>query len=224
MSLEKYNEAVHLIKRKRYKDAMFILAELLTSKEPYEKIHYNLAICYLNSGYANDAAEEFELSLDENLTLDEKINTLTLLGYLNSKLKEYKKAIKYLKKSLKYEKNNTKAYSCLGYCYYAEENFEKAIENYKKGLELDKENANLKNSLGFTILESGGDVNEAMTYIKTALRKEPKKASYLDSLAWAHYKSNRFATALDTIVEAKTLDPDNEIINKHYKEIFEKIK
>lgn len=223
MSLERYNDAVRAIHEKKFKDAMLLLAELLADKEPYDKIHYFLAVCYLNLDYPEDAEKEFELSLEENLSIQERVNVLLMLGYLNCKLKDFNKAINHLKACLKFDEKNSKAYSCLGYCFSETKDFKKALEFFKKGLELDKENINLKNSVGYTILELDGDVNEALSLINSAVQVNPKNPAFLDSLAWAHFKSNRFAMALDTIVQAKTFALDNKIINEHYKIIFEKV-
>ena len=102
--------------------------------------------------------------------------------------------------------------------------YKKAIEYFKAGLEIEPDNANLKNSLGYTIVESGGDLTEALSYINNSLKTNPKNPAFLDSYAWANFKANRLAIAFEKIVEAKTLDPENKIINEHYKIISEKIK
>jgi tetratricopeptide (TPR) repeat protein len=224
MSIEKYNEAVENIKERKFKDALLLLAELLTEEEPYEKLHYYIGICYINLEYLNDADKEFEEALKENLSLEDKIYTYLLLGFINSRLNEPVKAITYLKSCLKYDKENPKAYSCLGYCYYQKGEHEKAIDYFRKGLKKNKDNPNIKNSLGYTMLENDGDINEAANYINSAVKSAPKNPAYLDSLAWVHYKSKRYATAFNVISQAIKLAPDNPVIKEHFDLIKEKTK
>lgn len=225
MSIEKYNEAVNYVQTKRFKDALLLLAELLTDhSQVYEKLHYYIGICYVNLEYYKDAVKEMEVALKENLSLEEKINTHLLLGFLCSQLNNPVKAISYLKSCLKYDENNSKAFSCLGYCYYQNKDYKNAIQYFKKGLKLNKENHNIKNSLGYTMLENNQDINEASTYIQSAIKSSPNNPAYLDSLAWVHFKSNRFATAYNVISQALKLSPDHPVIREHYNIIKKKVK
>jgi hypothetical protein len=59
-------------------------------------------------------------------------------------------------------------------------------------------------ALGYMLAERGERLDESIDLVRRALVIEPDNGSYLDSLGWAYYKSNKLELALDNLKKAAT--------------------
>jgi tetratricopeptide (TPR) repeat protein len=73
------------------------------------------------------------------------------------------------------------------------------------------------------LAERGERLDESVDYLKKALQIEPDNGSYLDSLGWAYFKSDKLDLAEDNLRRAADQLKTNSVIQEHYGEVLFKL-
>jgi len=95
----------------------------------------------------------------------------------------------------------------------------RVVEKLKKVVKAE-ENPIYLNYLGYLMIDHEIDVKQGISYVKRALKIEPKSAFYLDSLAWGYYKLGMCKKAYKIIIKATKLKGgDDEEVKKHVEKI-----
>ncbi len=76
------------------------------------------------------------------------------------------------------------------------------------------------NFLGYTYAVQGIKLNKAKALIQRALSQKPNDGYYLDSLAWAYFKSGDYDKAAGTQSKALKQVPDDAVMHEHYGDIM----
>ena len=107
--------------------------------------------------------------------------------------------------------------TCTGFGYAAWEqgHADDAVRWYEKALTLDDDNANALNGLGYVLAISGRDLPRALACCRRAVALSPENPAYIDSLAWACYRSGRNDEGRQLILRALSLSPDHAEILAH---------
>jgi len=71
------------------------------------------------------------------------------------------------------------------------------------------------NSLGYFLAEKGTDLDEAELLVAISLEAEPGNGAYLDSMGWIHYRNGNLEKALDFMIQAVNVLPDDPVILEH---------
>jgi len=79
------------------------------------------------------------------------------------------------------------------------------------------------NYIGYMLAERGERLSESVDLLKKALELEPDNGSYLDSLGWAYYKSDKLPLALDNLQRAADQLKANSVIQDHYGDVLFKL-
>lgn len=79
-------------------------------------------------------------------------------------------------------------------------------------LQTRPDHAPSNNDLGYLWADRGINLDKAETLIRLALKADPQRAAYLDSLGWVLYKKSRFQDAVGLLEEATRLDPDLDAV------------
>ena len=87
----------------------------------------------------------------------------------------------------------------------------------------DPENATALNYLGYMLAERGERLDESVNYLKKALEIEPENGSFLDSLGWAYFKSDKLDLAEDNLRRAADQLKNNSVIQEHYGQVLFKM-
>lgn len=95
-----------------------------------------------------------------------------------------------------------------------------AEADFRAALELEPTQPNVLNYLGYSLLERGGDAEEALEMIKRAIAAEPRNGAIVDSLAWAYYRLGRYEDAVAPMERASELEPVDPIITDHWGDIL----
>src|SRR5213079_3626755 len=90
-----------------------------------------------------------------------------------------------------------------------------AEQAFRRLLDRDPENAAALNYLGYMLADRGERLDESVGYLKKALQIEPENGSYLDSLGWAYFKSDRLVLAEDSLRRAADQLKTNSVIQDH---------
>lgn len=77
------------------------------------------------------------------------------------------------------------------------------------------DNAEVANTLGYYLAEKGVDLERAEAMIRQALAADPGNGAYLDSLGWVLYRRGSFESALDHLVQAVNVLPEDPVILEH---------
>jgi tetratricopeptide (TPR) repeat protein len=137
-------------------------------------------------------------------------------------------AIETYERSVKDNPHQITFYILLGELYEVQHDSPKAKEAYQKALEIDANNALASNNLSYLILQTGGDVDEAVALAQTARRGTPDSPNAADTLAWAFYQKGYYQQSADLFQEAlrlaaKANRPDNPNIHYHLGLAYQKI-
>ena len=122
----------------------------------------------------------------------------------------------------KFPNNDAIAFE-LGTVFDKQKQFAEAESAFRQVLSRDPENAIALNYLGYMLAERGERLDESVTYLKKALQAEPENPSYLDSLGWAYFKSDKLDLAEANLKRAADQLKTNSVIQEHYGQVLFKL-
>ncbi len=76
-------------------------------------------------------------------------------------------------------------------------------------------NPEIANSLGYFLAEKNMELKEAERLVKEALDADPSNGAYLDSMGWVRYRQGQPEKALDYLIRAVNVLPDDPVILEH---------
>ena len=109
--------------------------------------------------------------LKEKRSYEDK-ETISILGYIFYKLKDYEEAKEHYKKVLDLDNKNANAYNALGVIHIEEGAIEEGINCCEKALKINPGGAAYLDSIGWGYYKKNDD-KRAMKYLKEAFEKEP---------------------------------------------------
>jgi tetratricopeptide (TPR) repeat protein len=111
----------------------------------------------------------------------------------------------------------------LGAVFDKQKKFAEAESAFRQVLGRDPENATALNYLGYMLAERGERLDESVNYLKKALEIEPENGSFLDSLGWAYFKSDKLDLAENNLRRAADQLKTNSVIQEHYGQVLFKM-
>jgi tetratricopeptide (TPR) repeat protein len=108
----------------------------------------------------------------------------------------------------------------LGAVFDKQKKFADAESAFRQVLSKEPDNAPALNYLGYMLAERGERLNESVDFLKKALAIEPENGSYLDSLGWAYFKSDRLDLAAENLQRAADQLKANSVIQDHYGDVL----
>ena len=94
--------------------------------------------------------------------------------------------------------------------------YDKAKMHYQDALKLNAKFAPAANNLAWILSETGGNIDEALSYAQTAREQRPDDPHIGDTLGWIYYKKNAFLKATSVLKDAMDKLPDNPLVVYHY--------
>jgi len=111
-------------------------------------------------------------------------------------------------------------YILLGDLYQSRRDWKEAADAYQKVLAIKPDNALASNDLASVMLESGENLDVALSLAQTARRGLPESPGVADTLGWVLYQKGAYRSAIDSLQEAlklalKSNFPDNPKVHYH---------
>jgi tetratricopeptide (TPR) repeat protein len=115
----------------------------------------------------------------------------------------------------------------LGELYESKKDWKQAKDSYQKALDLKPDNPLASNNLAYAMLQTGGNVDVALSLAQTARREMPDSPNAADTLGWVLYQKGAYRSAIDLFQEAlklgeKNKSPDNPTVHYHLGLAYEK--
>ncbi len=76
------------------------------------------------------------------------------------------------------------------------------------------------NYLAYMWAELGINLETALEYVNRALAHEPENAAYIDTLGWIYFKMGRYDEALEELLKAHNILPDDPVVADHVGDVY----
>ena len=111
--------------------------------------------------------------------------------------------------------SNPKGYDLLAGILEQRGDWRSAQDLYRKALSYDSNDAFAANNLAYSLLEHGGNLDEAVSYALLARKNTPGAPTPVDTLGWAYYRKGEYKLAVDVLQDAAAKMPNNIAVNYH---------
>jgi tetratricopeptide (TPR) repeat protein len=101
-------------------------------------------------------------------------------------------------------------YILTGVAYERKHDLNKAKAAYQAALQLKPDNPEASNNLAYVLLETNGNVDQALQLAQTARRNMPESSNVADTLGWAFYQKGVYESAIGMFQEAIKLAAKNK--------------
>jgi tetratricopeptide (TPR) repeat protein len=178
---------------------------------PY--VHNLMGTLFMLGNDTAQAETEFKKAIELKNDLTESYMNLASLYYRTKRLDQ---AVKEYESLLAQNPKVVSAHVLVGMIQEQRHDLEKAKAHYQEALKLNAKFAPAANNLAWILSESGGNIDEALTYAQTAREQRPDDPHIGDTLGWIYYKKNAFLKAASMLKDAAEKLPDNPIVKYHY--------
>ncbi len=145
-----------------------------------------------------------------------------VLGLALLQSDQFEKASQAFEEGIRHNPRSADLHFNLGTAYDKLNRFDDVVHAMETALSLDPHHADALNYLGYSYADRGIKIDEALSLTKRAVALKPENGYYVDSLAWAFYKSGKLAEALVELKRAVALVGDDPVIYEHLGEIYMK--
>jgi len=211
-----------------YRDAKQWPQATATAKEAVEKYPNDRSLKLLLAGQLADTGQA-DAALQQARSLlkgtGEDREVYLALGNMNMRLKRWKDAEECLDKALALStKQEDKDYVsfAMASAYERQKKYDEAEQMFKQLLGSDPNNAMVLNYLGYMLADRGVRVDEALGYLKRAVKLDPQNGAYLDSIGWAYFKLGDYTLAEDNLRRATDRTGNDPTVQDHLAEVYAK--
>ncbi|MGZ3685081.1 MAG: tetratricopeptide repeat protein [Bdellovibrionota bacterium] len=95
-----------------------------------------------------------------------------------------------------------------------------ALTKMEALLAVNPNNPNALNFVGYTLVEKGGQMEQAKTYLERAMSLKPDDAFILDSYGWLLYRTGKRREAMKQLERAYATKPEEGVIAEHLADIY----
>ena len=161
--------------------------------------------------------------LQEFVKKQDRPDSYVALAQIYSESKRGGDAVKVLQDAQHKFPGNTTIGFELGAVLDKQKKFAESEAAFRQVLSKEPDNAPALNYVGYMLAERGERLNESVDLLKKALALEPGNGSFLDSLGWAYYKSDKLDLAKQNLERAADQLKANSVIQDHYGDVLFKL-
>jgi tetratricopeptide (TPR) repeat protein len=114
-------------------------------------------------------------------------------------------AIATCRRALADNPNDPSFYILMGDLYQSRQDWNNATDAYQKALGIKPQNPLASNNLASVMLQSGGNLDVALSLAQTARRSMPDSPGVAATLGWIYYEKGTYRPAIDSLQEALRL-------------------
>jgi len=169
-----------------------------------------------------------EAAFEKSAQLDKSnVDALIKLGEVQAAKGSLDQAIATYQQSLRDNPREPSLYILMGEMYESKHDWTKAADAYQRALEIKHEDPLASNNLARVMLQSGGNLDLALSLAQTARRGLPDSPDTADTLGWVYYQKGDYKPAIGMFQEAlrigqKNNAPDNPTIHYHLALAYER--
>lgn len=200
-------------------DKALAVANAQIAKSPANSSFYDLlgTVLLRNKKDLNGAETAFKRSIELERTNSDAV---IKLGQVQAAKGEIDQAIATYQQAVKDHPDVAEFYTLLGGLYESKRDWPRAQDSYQKTLGLKPNDPIASNNLANVMLQSGGNVDMALSLAQTARRGMPDSPDAADTLGWVYYQKGVYGSAVSLLQEALKLQeknkaPDNPLIHYH---------
>ena len=206
------------VAQKRVDDAI-AAAKAQIAKSPHNSGFYDLlgSALFYNKRDLAGAATAFQkaVELDKNNS-----DALLKLARVQGAKGSTDDAIATCRRALENNPNEHGFLILLGELYQSKQDWTGAAEAYQKALAIRPGNPLASNELASVMMQSGGNLDVALSLAQTARRGMPTSPGVADTLGWIYYQKGAYHSAVDSLREAlrlaqQTSYPENPRFHYH---------
>lgn len=197
-NLVKYNKALALQNKNKYRDAIKIYNDLRKTNKNQFLIEVNLASCHYNLNSFKEAVEIFHTLHENN---PENLNIINSCAISYMQLGNYEVAIRFLKKLVNKDPKNIHTWMNLTFCSARLRMHTEAIYYATQALSLNPKDPNAFNNMG-SALQGFHRYEDSLICFKTALDLDPSSTVSLANTASAYEKLGRLSECIDIFEQA----------------------
>jgi len=161
-----------------------------------------------------------EAALKKSVQLDKTNSDAVIkLGRLQVAKGSGDEAIATYQSSIEDNPRQPDLYILTGELYENKHDWEDAKQMYQEALEISPNDPRASNNLACTLLQTGGNVDIALSLAQAARRGMPNSPNAADTLGWVYYQKGAYKSAIDLFQEALRLIEKNKVrpdANVHY--------
>ncbi|MBI5854476.1 MAG: tetratricopeptide repeat protein [Nitrospirae bacterium] len=176
-------------------------------------LHNLMGTLWMLGNDSVQAEAEFKKAIELKNDLTESYMNLASLYYRTQKLDQ---AVKEYENLLVKHPKVASAHVLIGMIQEQRQEYDKAKMHYQDALKLNAKFAPAANNLAWILSETGGNIDEALSYAQTAREQRPDDPHIGDTLGWLYYKKNAFLKAASVLKDAMDKLPDNPVVVYHY--------
>jgi len=191
-------------------DKAIVIANSQIAKSPGNSGFYDLlgTLLFQNKKDWNGAEGAFRKSA----ALDRKnTGALIKLGEVQSASGHADLALATYQQSAKDHPDEAAFYILMGQLYEGKQDWSDAQTSYQKALDVRPTDPIASNNLANVMLQTGGNVDVAMSLAQTARRALPESSDVADTLGWIYYQKGAYESAIGLLREALKLRQKNNI-------------
>lgn len=185
----------------------------------YFEGHLHLGVLY----YRLKQFPEAITHLNQAITLNPKQpESHIVLGLTYLQKDQFDEAAKALEEGISQNPKSADLHFNLGTVYDKLNRFDDVVRVMEAAIKLDPHHADALNYLGYSYAERGVKIEQALSLTKQAVALKPTNGYYIDSLAWAFFKSGLLSEALTEMKRAVALIGDDPVLYEHLGDIYAK--
>lgn len=213
------NLAKFYIKKKDYKEAVFVYKDILKIVEPREITQIHIELSELYSSWAeylfgeNNLEECFKMFTTAIQYYEKNPDVYYRLGNINKRIKNFNEAISLYKKALEFNSKNALYYESLAECYEEMGSIYEQKRFLLESLNYNKDSSTVNYKLGL-IAYAQNDLGAAVTYYQKAIAVDNSFVDAKCQLALLYEHIGQKENAITLYEEILKAQPQNEeIIN-----------
>jgi tetratricopeptide (TPR) repeat protein len=143
-------------------------------------------------------------------------------GNALNRLGKTPEAVAALEQAIQLDSTLFSAMGTLALIYDRLDNLSRVEEYYQRAIRLSDSAAVYLNNLAYAYAQRGVQLERAKALVQQALARDPRNASYLDTMGWVEYQLGHYGDAVSWLKKAVDGEPNNAEVLEHVGDAYAK--